>query len=617
MPLNRAENPRLDFDVVVTKPRLRHTFLVLDSASPFHWTQLAATSLRYGLLGLLFLATGLAPWPDPTAEAAPIRIRARTTLDVKVIRQDGGLRLSGLLTDELGQGVPARELHVHVRGMVPPQLTTSTRGAFDVRIEAVHLEDLESREGRHLEWSASYDGDSTYGAASASGTMDLMREPTWLKLRVTPQPVRVGIDEMRVDALLYADEEALPSEEIELRIDNGPALTGTADDQGRATFVVRSLDLGRAGPLNIEAHFRGSKRYDGCKTNLVTNLLHATRTTLRVGREGSRHTGRYRFSGRATYQGGGLPHSTVNIIATGTPASGSSHAEGETISKLVLVTSTDDHGIYLGAISAKDLFADFEDTVHLQAVGTPDPTRYIASQSQGLDVRVPGGPMMTTRWYAWALAWVLCLVGLIQAIRLRLWRSVWNWFINLKKRLFRPADTPALGAFIELNNNEAVARRNDWLGGQVMDKYSKMAVGDAYVELTSDNGPSYSTSTNADGSFSLGVIPSGRWTLEVSSPGYAVDSSVITFPHNGGLDGARLVLTSDKHSARLAFAKRLDGAGHQWRWGYETIRDALHRVASGRIAPREELDSDARDLEAVWYGPDELAVDSSEGDGSV
>jgi hypothetical protein len=540
------------------------------------------------------------------SEAAPIQIRARSSIEHRIERSDSGIQLRGRLLSEIGRPIPHRPIHVGVEGLMPPKMKTAEDGSFQVLIESEHLLLLEAKEGRFLPWSVEFSGDAAYGAAGVTGTMDLLRTPTWLHLEGTPNPVHIASDDLRIKVTAHAGEErTVGGAEIQLQVADGPLLTGQAGENGEAVFLVRSLAIGDEGVLQVNAYFRGNDRHAASSASINVRLSNLTRTTLRVGREGPKSTGRYRFSGRVSYSAGPIHQATVNIVASGVLNDGTSDKTEEVVTRIVAVGSTDTSGVYLATVTGDRLFADFDKVMEIRALAVPDADRYSASTSPSIEIAVPVGQFVPARLYLVALAWVLALLLLFQLVRRGGWRRGWTAFLAKRRARRLRVWSPVTPAFVEA---EPVTgeRRPDWVAGRVIARYSKRPIGGARVELQDPQGLLLTTSTNALGGFEIGPVPPGGWHLSLEAKGHENDSSPLEIPHQGQFDGARFLLTSRRHTVRLAFGEWLRDAGMAWRWGHETLRDAGTVLAATRPELLPELEERIELVESVWYQDTEV-----------
>jgi hypothetical protein len=537
------------------------------------------------------------------AEAGPIKIRARATIEKRVERSDAGIHLRGRLLDELGSPVPNRPIHITVKGLVPPKVSTAEDGSFQVLIESEHIQLIEAKEGRFLSWSIEFVGDGAYGADSVTGTLDLLRAPTWLEVEASPNPAHIASDELRVTVTAKTGKDrTVAGAEIQLQFADGPLLVGQAGPQGVITFLIRPLAIGDVGVLKINAYFRGNERYAASSNSINAHLSHLTRTTLRIGREGAKATGRYRFSGRVSYSGGPISQATVNIVARGTLVDGNaSGLNPELTTRVVSVASTDRSGVYLATVSGARLFADFDQVLELRALATPDPDSYSPSSSLPIDVAVPTGQFMPARLYLVALAWVLALLFLVQLVRRGHWRRRWATFLSKRRAKRLRALAPPEVAFIEMDGSYSDERRQDWLTGRVLARYSERPLCGARVELRSRDGHVLSTTSDTLGAVALGPVSPGLWQLSLHAMDHGDDSSPIEFPHGGQLDGSRFLLTSNRHAVRLALGAWLHDAGMPWRWGYETLRDAARSLGRARPELLDEMETKVHRVEAAWY----------------
>ena len=217
------------------------------------------------------------------ASAVKLQVRGSTELDARASIRDGRLELKGSITDDTGRpvgqarvrvratrerGGPAlrlgrpvgcgetgqRQLHVGGDELL---VDTNGSGAF-----CVSLPDLD----RRAALSVSFDGDRFHEKSATELDVDSSRRS--LVLTFSPAPAQLALEReshaIWLDARVDAVDETV-SEALQLRLmieerDGSRRELGRASIRSgeRAELVVKSKDLGAAGPATLVAEFAGS-----------------------------------------------------------------------------------------------------------------------------------------------------------------------------------------------------------------------------------------------------------------------------------------------------------------------------------------------------------------------
>ncbi|MCK6535114.1 MAG: hypothetical protein L6Q84_19245 [Polyangiaceae bacterium] len=217
------------------------------------------------------------------ASAVKLQVRGSTELDARASIRDGRLELKGSITDDTGR--PVGQARVRVRatrerggpalrlgrpvgcgetgqrqihaGSDELLVDTNGSGAF-----CVSLPDLD----RRAALSVSFDGDRFHEKSSTELDVDSSRRS--LVLTFSPAPAQLALE--RESHAIWLDARVDPvdetvSEALQLRLmieerDGNRRELGRASIRSgeRAELVVKSKDLGAAGPATLVAEFAGS-----------------------------------------------------------------------------------------------------------------------------------------------------------------------------------------------------------------------------------------------------------------------------------------------------------------------------------------------------------------------
>ncbi|TNF23778.1 MAG: hypothetical protein EP329_26540 [Deltaproteobacteria bacterium] len=562
------------------------------------------------LLACLALAAGPAD-----ASAHPLTVRAHTRVTLTLDRRPDGVVVRGRLVDDQGLAVPLEEVQLDLPGYPTQTRITNADGAFEVAIDGRDLSLLEASRGRQLPWTLRYHGDRVYGASLEEGVLDLHRVPTRLVVTLAPEVVTLDQSEIRVHVDAYGNNLPIPDAEVRVRVGDGTELVGRTGSAGRSTFLIRAGLLGSPGRYDVHARFLGDHLYSPADAEATLRVLLPARVTLRVGREGDVHTGRYRFSGRLADADGPLAGATVAILAT--PAG---NPDAAPLVQILATTHAD--GIYLDAIPAETLFEGLDPTretspreLDVRAVFSPGDGRHQGAISLPVRIHVPPPPGVPTRWYLVGLAIVFGILLLAQAVRHRVLSAFWERLRAVRPE--RPRVLPDDAAedddppFVVAASGGR-SPRLDHIAGVVVDAHSEALLVGAYVTLTpADGGDPLVVRCGANGRFDLGPLPAARYRLHVEAADYLAREVALTLPHDGDLDGATFALVSIRRRVRDTYVRAVMRFGSTLSWGVDTPREAFFN-ARRTIAPDEQALLELRQLvEGAWFSERPATVDDA------
>jgi len=555
-------------------------------------------------LAALLACLALAAGPAEVA-AHPLTVRAHTRVSLTLDRRPDGVIVRGRLVDDQGLPVPLEEVQLEVAGYPPQTRITDADGGFEVPIAGRDLSLLEASRGRQLPWTLRYHGDRVYGEAKDEGILDLHRVPTRIVVTLAPEVVTLDQSEIRVHVDLYGNGVAVPDAEVRVRVGDGTELVGQTGTAGRSTFLIRAGLLGSPGRYAVHARFVGDHLYSPATADAALRVLLPARVTLRVGREGDLHHGRYRFSGRLADADGPLAGATVAILATPT--------EAPNARPLVqTLTTTHPDGIYLAAIPAETLFDRLEPRsdnapreVDVRAIFSPVDGRHQGAISHPVRIRVPPPPGVPTRWYLIGLAVVFGFLLLAQAVRHRVFAALWERLRAVRAE--RPRVLPDDDAEEDDPPFVVAAPRGrsprvDHVAGAVVDAHSDAPLVGAIIRLTPiDGGDAHYSRTGAQGRFDIGPLPAQRLRLHVEAPDYISREVEVILPHDGDFDGATFALVAIRRRVRDTYVRAVTRYGSSLSWGVDTPREAFFN-ARRTIAPDEQALLELRQLvEGAWF----------------
>lgn len=608
-------------------PLLRGTVTINKPPATRIWLG-RVMSTAWRLFMALALATPL--YYGPPASALPLTLQARSRITVTTERSPDGLRLKGQLLDDADRPVVSETIRVTVTGLTLPAVSTDTKGRFEYFVPVDHLVEVQRRHGNEVPWSAQFLGDLRYGATVSKGQLDLRRIPTRIDLQITPQDATVDTDWVMVRAALTEENRAVPGAPVKLRVADGVEQQGRTDLDGVVRFRVRPADLSSLGQVQVRARFSGDHRRAATETTGTFRVRTLTRVTLRVGREGSASTGRYRFSGRLAGADGPISNGTIAVVVTSpgdrdngadTPNKAPEEStQGEQPGaapalRTLAVTTTNAKGVFLTAIPARELFKGAQGVMELRAYYQPQAQTEARAQSRVVLVPVPSPPGIPTRWYLAAILWVLAGLAATHVVRHRLWR---NAIAALRKPRLKPAKgalPPGLQVpdptFIVDSPIAPHAARVDVVAGRVVDAHSAEPVVGALVALrlapASGSSGNAEVRTDGQGGFELPTMSPGRYTLLVQRSSFVERSVVISLPHSGNLDGATLTLVAVRRRLRDQYRSALARFRAEWTWGRRTPGEVLTQTeaeAGVGVDARPALRRLKELTERAWYTKD-------------
>lgn len=565
---------------------------------------------RAALLACLLAAAGPADAP-----AHPLTVRAHTRVTLNLDRRPDGVVVRGRLVDDQGLPVPLEEVQLDVAGYPTQTRITDGDGGFEVPIDGRDLSLLEVSRGQRLPWTLRYHGDRVYGEAREDGVLDLRRVPTRIILTVAPEVVTLDQSEIRVHVDLYANSVPIPDAEVRVRVGDGTELVGKSGTVGRSTFLIRAGLLGSPGRYAVRARFLGDHLYAPAEADTALRVFLPARVTLRVGREGDVHLGRYRFSGRLADAGGPLAGATVAILATPTDT-----PDAPPLIQTLATTHAD--GIYLAAIAADTLFAELAPArdgqpreIDVRAVFSPADGRHQGAISHPVRIRVPPPPGVPTRWYLVGLAIIFGFLLLAQAVRHRVFATLWERLRAVRPerlRVLPDVDAEEDDPPFVVAPPRGRSPRTDHVAGTVVDAHNNATLGGAVVVLDpAAEGTAWRSRAGRDGRFDLGPLPPGRYRLHIEAPDYIGREVDLTLPHDGSLDGSSFALVAIRRRVRDTYVRAVTRFGSDLAWGVDTPREAFFN-ARRAIAPDERALLELRHLvESAWFSERTATLDDA------
>ncbi len=520
----------------------------------------------------------------PPAHAAPISVRAKTTVEVSHKRTGKGLELHCRLLDDVGRPIPNESVTFEVDGHPLETPVTDADGRFELRIDRASLVALERRHGNLLPWTLRFAGTRELGETVATGRIDLTRTPTRLTLALEDGKLPViALDRNPVTLTVTLNDgsESSPirGAEILLSVGTGRELLGTTGASGDVSFILRPELLEGGGDYPITARFPGSVVHAPSDATLTLTVLRPTRLTLRVVREGTGEHARYRMSGRLSDERAPLPHQVVTLLVT---------APTTEAPILTLAASTNADGLFVTAIDERDLQALKLPRLTFRASFNPPALSLAPSESESATLDVPAPRGIPLRWYLIPLGALALAYAFSLAYRNGTHRRL---LAALRARQEEPSPTPT---------DAPPPTAPGLITGLVTARDERRPLV-ALIRARTDTGI-FETTSDARGQFTLGPLPPSSIALEALAEGHLPLS--LTLPSPRAVD---LRLVSVRAELRSLFLRALATLGSRARWGYDTPRESsAHTSNPPPLTTLTEL------VEASHFGPSSPPLEAVE-----
>lgn len=479
-----------------------------------------AGRMRASLLAFVVLTSG-----SGVALAEPwVQVTASTRLELHSARRADGVRVRGLLLDDLDAPVADARVELRVRGVddasfeLHRTLTTAQDGAF--RIE------LPLHAGR-FELRAHFVGEGLYSSATAEHEIDLARADVRLTF-VEPDPRRVDLDQDSAPIAVRASSaRGGAGLAMVIEDDLGRELArGETDAAGFLRVEVPTSLLGPVGMGKLVAHTRADGQRGAGQAEVA--LLRARRTQLELLAERSTDGTQLSLKGTLATRAGPLGDKAIGIF-------------DHDVHVVTILTDARGHFAH-GPLSLLALDGAAQEALHLQARFDSDAPWYLASESETLVVPTvrANGPS------PWWLALPIALCGLL------------TWWLSrgTGERHVRETLPPAPGTRVGIETGAGVRGRasQHHVGGRAVSADHGRPLPDAQVELIAQDAVTVHTlRPDADGRFRSGELGTGPWTLRVVAPGHAPVAQQLTVPHRGEWSAVTARLQNLRSEALRAF----------------------------------------------------------------
>ncbi len=532
---------------------------------------------------ILVLALLLLPSAAPAAPK--LLVRARTLIrDVeKVHRTDGRVVIWGRLVDlDFRHGIPRRRIEatVNSRGSVDTLVTRTNRlGNFSI---------LLPRNRGVYKVSFRFKGDQIYASKAT---------PPW---EVDVTKLNLNLD-LAVGSTLDASD---PTQSITAtaRAGGGPvsvplvlttgrgevlARFSTSRLTGKATATFPTKKLGKPGPINLIATFRGSSEINRVSLRYETILETPVYLSLEADQKEVPADEELTLSGRARDPTGPVSGVTITVHAAGAHAGSA-------------ITDSDGHYSVKLATSAYP-----PGDLDLTARYSPNVLWRRAARSGTLEISILAPKPIPVRLYA--VPAVLTALLLVALVIVRFRRELATVVRRRTVRIKKPPVVPqpvASGVRLSRRTIRSMITQSNTISGEVWDATDTRLVVGAMVEVMDHSGRVIELGkTNGVGRFITGELPAGMLLVKVSMPGYVSESFRGQVPHRGTLDGLRVDLVQVRVRVLEMYRDAaLPLLPKEEYWGHWTPRDLVHHL--GRRAGRRHrvLELLTRLLEEAYWG---------------
>lgn len=494
-----------------------------------------------------------------------IRVRAASRLSIHAGHRDGGLRLRGRLTDDLGVPLPRRRLELQVspvsQEQTPAQAAKTTRslrtdgaGRFETALEA---------SPRPHSIRLRFPGDAHHEPSLLERHVDPAHAEVHLSLEL-PEGHRVLLDEalppVGVSATSSGPVEGL---RITLRNEEGMQLAqGRTDESGHARLRLSERAVGSAGVGEWVARSAADAHHDAAEARRTVIRVRRPELSLRSRSETIEADASLPVEGRLRTQEGGLPEMAVTLLVDGKKAT-------------TVLTGAD--GRFEGELN---LHAPAGSDVRIHARYASSAPWLLDAVSSPLRVAIET-PARARPW------WLLSGVGIAA------WLA-W-WLGRRPKALDEPGaearghGEPAGGVQPAVPRRLGRARLGH-IGGSVRDTRSAAPLRDACVELRPEQasgGPLCVLVSDA-GNFVSPPLSPGRWQLVAGAPGHEHVTQRLSIPHQGEWSDMQVWLESSRVLAERRYRPiALEVLRSPHLYEIETPREILARAKRQRRAPGE------------------------------
>ncbi len=541
------------------------------------------------------------------AEAARLRVQARTRLELALEQVEGRVEVQGHLRDSLGRGIPDATVVVSIRASDAEPTAAAGLGELQRGAEAIVRSGGEGAfrhavsrlllpAGERLLVRAAFAGDPRLSGAEASAELTPGQAPVRLRLRLHPEAPATDGETLTVEVDAAVGGVPVAGAEAALEVDGRHAALLRFDDAGSAAVALAPAHWRRPGARELRLVLPPTVQTAEATLSRTVPVALALRVQLAAlggaGGEAACADDRVCLRGEVlAWRGGPQP----------VPAAGAQvvlHGGGFRLGEV----TTDEDGRFAAHLRHDALQARF----------APGPLGLVAeaaldepwcapafSAIVAVDVPPPTSPV--------ALAYPSLLAALLLALAVRAGRRAW-----LRRRGIDAEVQMAAGVRLDALQPGA-GHELDAVRGKVLDgEHGRPLAARVVLEA---GGQTVREIQTAGGVFGLSAVPAGSYVLRVDAAGHQPLALEIQVPHDGALDGCTLLPTSLRALLRHALSRRIAQAtGRALDWARETPRSAEARWLGARRRGHVASRAAVQATEIALYGPhaDEVAIGVAE-----
>ena len=530
---------------------------------------------------------GLASLAGADRDGALLTVRGHAAIDLDPIRRaDEGISVRGTLADRAtGEAIAARGIVV-TAGEAWVDARTDSAGHFEATLK---LGEAPGEEARDLR--VAFPGTRHYAATEVT-LPDI--DPRARPLELEIEAPAVVTTEAGESAVLRARSENEPvSTKAEIMVgpdaDHLEHLADVDIRDGGAEIPISGAALGPPGRVLLVAAASGGDTHDAARAEAHIVARASTRLALSVPDKPLRIEDRIEMRGALRKADGrAVPHAPVDIEEGG---------------RRLARARTDASGAFSASISADALGpGEFA----LEARFEPNVPWLAASRSAPVAIAVGEGPAIPRRYTlaAFAGAALLSLVFAgARALPIRRLRAL----ASRGRRAAEPTRgrdrSPAAGNAglkpAPRRARRAQRPRDFALAGTIIDAVTRHPVAGSRIDL-GGHGPGTALS-DANGAFSVD-LETGRFSVEISAPGYVTARFEARVPHRGELRGFEVGLSPVKEEIFSRYREVAEPLlPPDERWGAWTPRQIVSRVWDSRPAPA--LAALTERVEQAYFSP--------------
>lgn len=516
------------------------------------------------LFTLVLLGMSLSSTPGGALE---IRIRAEAKLDVSVSGAGTVAQVAGALRDDLGRGLPQREVLVQIdarrtgQTLIGTKVFTDSQGRFGVQEELPpgdyevfvrfdktdHLDGI--AESKSLRLDPAPVDVRAYGPAFVYGR----HNPAWLSARANAVTVPY-----QGWAEVFVGEQGVGRMEL--------------DASGRGTFDVAPFLV--PGFNEIRVQTPGSAYRDESEARVKMRFAEHVTIDATIDERLERLQRGLAVSGTVRDEHGPLP----GVRMVGRIEAEQVFEDAPSQDTFAVSTMTDDDGKFVAFVPASKL-VDGVWRGRAEFVPPLGERVLVDAGTTEIDTRVYRLAVNGFGLTAILLGLLVLLARLSQTFlgRVRQWRRKREQAARQAAALEEVEEI--VPVFLETDPGSSVELSRDDVGGMVWDVWLQRPVVGAAVELQpGGEAAPLVTSTDANGRFRFTDVPPGTWRLDVQKFGFIRGFLDLSVPHDGRMSHFRVDLVAVPLKIRRLYGSIVEQSVGEDLWGKLSPREIEARL---------------------------------------